>query len=150
VIVAPFALWTGLPQFVYDTIGLFADLPARRDSITLDGLVTVLGHGFMPGSVLLCGIVAALAVFTVRRPRDYGSLLAAGAGLVVVVCFFGKQAFLNYYFIAAMALLFAVGSRGLAPRDAIVAPLKAASDALRRRGLRRGVPVGQAAVSRPS
>ncbi len=133
VIVAPFALWTGLPQFVYDTVGLFGDLPARHDGITLDGLATVLGHAFVPGGVLFCGIIVALVVFTIRRPRDYGSLLAAGAGLVIVVCFFGKQAFLNYYFIAAMALLFAAGSGDLAPRDPIAIPLKAASDALRRR-----------------
>ena len=46
-------------------------------------------------------------------------MLAAGAGLLIVVCFFGKQAFLNYYFIAAMALLFVVGSGSLRPRDAI-------------------------------
>lgn len=150
VIVAPFALWTGVPQFVYDTAGLFADLPARRDSITLDGLATVLGHGFVPGSILLCGIAATLVAFTIRRPRDYGSLLAAGAGLVIVVCFFGKQAYLNYYFIAAMALLFAVGSRGLAPRDAIAAPGKAAADALRRRMPRSSASMGQAKVSRPS
>jgi len=125
VIVAPFALWTGIPQFVYDTVGVFGDLPARGDGITLDGLTTVLGQGFVPGGVLACGIAAALVTFTLRRPRDYGSVLAAGAGLVIAVCLFGKQAFLNYYFIAAMGLLFVAGSGRLIPSDTLASPLRA-------------------------
>jgi hypothetical protein len=122
-IVAPFAIWTGVPQFVYDTVGVFGDLPTATDGVTFDSLAAVLGHAFLPGGVLLCGIAVALAVFTLRRPRDYGSLLAAGSGLLIVVCFFGKQAFLNYYFIAAMAMLFVVGSGSLRPRGAIASPL---------------------------
>jgi hypothetical protein len=125
VIVAPFALWTGIPQFVYDTVGVFGDLPARADGITLDGLATVMGHGFVPGGVLVCGVVAAVVTFTVRRPRDYGTLLAAGAGLVIAVCMFGKQAFLNYYFIAAVGLLFVAGSGRLVPSDTLASPLRA-------------------------
>jgi hypothetical protein len=124
VIVAPFALWTGIPQFVYDTVGVFGDLPARVDGITLDGLATVLGRGLIPGAVLVCGVAAAVVTFTLRRPRDYGSLLAAGAGLVIAVCLFGKQAFLNYYFIAAMGLLFVAGSGRLVPADTLVSPLR--------------------------
>jgi hypothetical protein len=123
VIVAPFAIWTGIPQFLYDTVFVFGDLPIRPDGITVDGFAATLGHAFVPGGLLLAGIVVAVAVFTLRRPRDYGSLLAAGSGLLIVVCFFGKQAFLNYYFIAAMAMLFVVGSGTLRPRDAISSPL---------------------------
>jgi hypothetical protein len=122
-IVAPFAIWTGIPQFLYDTVFVFGDLPVRQDGITFDGFAATLGHAFLPGGVLMCGIAIAVAVFTLRRPRDYGSLLAGGAGLLIVVCFFGKQAFLNYYFIAAMAMLFMVGSGSLRPRDAISSPL---------------------------
>ena len=66
-----------------------------------------------------------MAVFTLRRPSDYGSVLAAGSGLLIVVCFFGKQAFLNYYFIAAMAMLFIAGSGSLRPRGRIASPLSA-------------------------
>src|SRR5579871_3683906 len=36
-ILLPFALWTGVAQFVYDTVLVFADLPTRRDGLTLDG-----------------------------------------------------------------------------------------------------------------
>lgn len=122
-IVAPFAIWTGIPQFLYDTAFVFGDLPVRPDGVTFDGLAAILGHAFLPGGVLFVGIAIAVAVFTLRRPRDYGSLLAGGAGLLIVVCFFGKQAFLNYYFIAAMAMLLVVGSGSLRPRDAISSPL---------------------------
>ena len=132
VIVAPFALWTGVPQFVYDTVGVFGDLPTRQDGVTLDGLATMLGQGFLPGTLLICGIIVTLVVFTLRRPRDYGSLLAAGSGLLIVVCFFGKQAFLNYYFIAAIGLLFTLGSGSMAPRDQIASPLNRVSRALQR------------------
>ena len=124
-ILAPFAIWTGVPQFVYDVAGVFGDLPTRPDGVTLDGLAAILGRAYLPATVLLIGIAVFMAVFTLRRPRDYGSLLAAGAGLLIVVCFFGKQAFINYYFISAMALLFVVGSGSLRPRDAIGSPLSA-------------------------
>ncbi|HSP65371.1 MAG TPA: hypothetical protein VLO10_04190, partial [Candidatus Deferrimicrobium sp.] len=93
--------------------------------VTFDGLAASLGQGFLPGGVLLCGIAAGVALFTLRRPRDYGAMLAVGAGLLVVVCCFGKQAFLNYYFIAAMGLVFVIGSGSLRPRDAIESPLSA-------------------------
>jgi hypothetical protein len=132
VVVAPFALWTGIPQFVYDTVGVFGDLPIRQDGVTVDGFAATLGHAFVPGGLLLLGMVGAVLLFTLRRPRDYGSMLAAGSGLLIVVCFFGKQAFINYYFIAAMALLFVVGSGSLRPAGPITSPLTAMAGRLRR------------------
>jgi hypothetical protein len=135
-VLLPFAIWTGVAQFVYDTAGVFGDLPTRPDSVSLDGLFNVLGHGFLPSIVLLAGIAVVLAVFTLRRPRDYGSMLAAGAGLLIVVCFFGKQALINYYFIAAIAMMFVVGSGNLRPRDAIELPLSALARGRLRRVLR--------------
>jgi hypothetical protein len=90
----------------------------------------VLGQPFVPGAVLLVGMCAACVVFTLRRPRDYGALLAAGSGLLIVVYFFGKQAFINYYYIGAMALLFVVGSGRLAPREELAAPLERVRAAL--------------------
>jgi hypothetical protein len=141
-IVAPFAVWTGIPQFVYDTVGVFGDLPTRRDGITVDGFAAILGHAFVPGGLLLLGIAGSVLLFTLRRPRDYGSLLAAGCGLLIVVCFFGKQAFLNYYFIAAMALLFVAGAGRLAPGDPITSPLSATRFRLPP-GLRRDPTRGQ-------
>jgi hypothetical protein len=137
VIVAPFALWTGVPQFVYDTVGIFGDLPTRPDGVTIDGLAAVLGGTFVPGGLLVCGIIAAGMVFTLRRPKDYGSLLAAGAGLLIVICLFGKQAFMNYYFIGAIGLLFVIGSGTLAPGDPIMSPLDRVSRRLRTRVHRR-------------
>lgn len=132
-IALPFALWTGIPQFVYDTVGIYGDLPTRRDSVNLDGISWALGHGFLPAGLLLLGTVAAAAAFALRRARDYGDLLVLGAGLMVMVCFFAKQAFLNYYYNAAIALLFVVGAGALAPHDAARAPLATLTGAARRR-----------------
>ena len=140
VIVAPFALWTGVPQFVYDTVGVFGDLPVRTDGVTVDGLASALGRGLVPGAVLVAGIAAAVATFASRRPRDYGAMLAAGAGMVVFVCIFGKQAFLNYYFIAAMALLLLIGAGRMHPRDPICSPAEHVSADLRRLRGRRTQP----------
>jgi hypothetical protein len=131
-IVAPFALWTGVAQFVYDTVFIFGDLPARRDSLDLNGLSSALGGGLLPAPLLLLGTLAAIAGFTLRRPRDYGDLLAAGAGLMIVVCFFAKQAFLNYYYNGAIALLFVVGSGSMRPVAAIRNPVTQLAAAVRR------------------
>jgi hypothetical protein len=125
VIVAPFALWTGVPQFVYDTVGIYGDLLTRHDAVNINGLTTVLGHGLLPAGVLLGGVVVTVVLFVRRRPRDYGDLLVAGAGLLIFMCFFGKQAFLNYYFDAAMGLLFVAGSGHLVPARALSSPLHA-------------------------
>jgi hypothetical protein len=123
VVVAPFALWTGLPQFIYDTFSIYGDLPTRHDSINLNGLSTVLGHGFVPASWLLLGTLATLALFTLRRPRDYGDLLVAGSGALIVAYLFARQAFLNYDFNAAMALLFVIAGGSLRPSPPLTNPL---------------------------
>ncbi len=68
-IIAPFALWTGTAQFVYDTVGVFADLPVRSDGITADGLASVLGQPFVPGRA---------ARGHVRRLRRFHPAPAAG------------------------------------------------------------------------
>jgi hypothetical protein len=132
VVVAPFALWAGVPQFVYDTVGIYGDLFTRQDAVNLNGLTHVLGHRLLPAGVLLGGLVVTVVLFVRRRPRDYGDLLVAGAGLLIFVCFFGKQAFLNYYFIAAMGLLFTLGSGSVAPSNPIASPMSGVSRLLGR------------------
>ncbi|MBJ7593596.1 MAG: DUF2029 domain-containing protein [Candidatus Dormibacteraeota bacterium] len=121
-IVAPFAIWTGVPQFVYDTVGIYGDLPGRHDAANLNGLLHVFGSAPIPATVLLVGVVLAVVLFTLRRCRDYGDLLVAGAGLLIVACIFAKQAFLNYYFSAAIALLFVAGAPGIVPRGGLAWP----------------------------
>lgn len=132
-IMVPFALWTGTAQFVYDTITIFGDLPTRHDSIGVNGLSTVLGGGLLPASLLTLATGLAVVAFTLRRPRDYGDLLLSGAGMLIVVCLFAKQAFINYDYNAAMALLFVVAGGALAPATPMRSPLGAAAAVLRRR-----------------
>ncbi len=137
-IVAPFALWTGIAQFVYDTVEIFADLPTRHDAVNVNGLSIALGHGFLPPSLLLLATVVVAAVCLARRPLDYGDLLALGAVLMIVVCFFAKQAFFNYYYNAAVALIFVAGAGGLRPATPLSSPasaLMAAASRIRRRRL---------------
>ena len=128
IIVAPFALWTGIPQFVYDTFTIYGDLPTRHDSVNLNGLSTVLGHGFVSPTLLLLGTIASVAFFVLRRPRDYGDLIIAGAGALIVFYLFAKQAFINYDYNAAMALLFVIAGGSLRPS----APLASLLPTMRR------------------
>lgn len=123
VIVAPFALWTGIPQFVYDTITIYNDLPTRRDSVGFNGLLAVLGHGLVPAALLLTGTVVTLIVFTLRSPHDYADLLLLGSGMLIVICFFAKQAFLNYDYSAAIALLLVIGAGTMRPLTPLTTPL---------------------------
>lgn len=121
-ILAPFAIWTGVPQFVYDTVGIYADLPGRHDAANLNGLVHLAGVSPFPATVLFAGVAIAVVVFTFRHCRDYGDLLAGGAGLLIFACLFAKQAYFNYYFSAAIALLFVVGGRDLMPAGSLAWP----------------------------
>ncbi|MHB8717928.1 MAG: hypothetical protein ACYDAC_03415 [Candidatus Dormibacteria bacterium] len=123
----PFAIWTGVPQFVQDTVLVFADLPARHDALTLDGAASVVGVGLLPPLLLWAGVVVATTFFALRRNRDVGALLANGSALVIIVCLFGKQAFLNYYFIAAMAMLLLAGSGDAVQSLALRSPLRSLS-----------------------
>jgi hypothetical protein len=121
-IITPFAIWTGLPQFVYDTVGIFGDLPGALQGANLNGLVHLIGVSPLPATLLLAGVAATVAVFTLRRFRDYGDLLVAGSGLLIFACMFAKQAFFNYYFSAAIALLFVAGGGGLIPVGGLAWP----------------------------
>jgi hypothetical protein len=123
IVVAPFAIWTGVPQFVYDTVSIFGDLPTRHDAVTVDGVATVLGQGLVSPALLLVATLATVALFTLRRPRDYGDLLVAGCGLLIVVCLFAKQAFLNYDYNAGIALLFVAAAGSAHPSTPLRDPL---------------------------
>jgi len=61
--------------------------------------------------LLATGIAAVTAL--ARRPRDLADLCGAAAFISVVAFFFGKWAFLNYYFLTAVFIVLALASQGL-------------------------------------
>lgn len=147
-IAAPFAIATGVAQFVYDTVGIYVDLPIRHDGLTLDGLAASLGMPYPPAALLLAASVVAVVLVVRRRPRDLGDALGGGALLLVVLCLLAKQAFLNYYFNSAVALLLVAGAG--AAGQGMGAEVAAAGGRLwgrlRRIGIRRSWVPGRAAT----
>ena len=144
-VIAPFAIWTGVAQFVYDTVGIFTDLPTRHDAVNVNGLSVALGHGLLAPSLLLVATIVVATVCLARRPLDYGDMLAMGAALMIAICFFAKQAFFNYYYNAAMALLFVAGAGGLRPLTPLTSPIRELREMAAR--VRRRQPVSSASAS---
>ena len=105
VVALPFVLWTGLAQFVYDIAGIYADLPARHDSLNLNGLAFLAHATLLPAWVGVVGSVAVVFLFLFRRALRYADLCLLGCGTMVMLSMLAKQAFFNYYYVGAIAAL---------------------------------------------
>jgi hypothetical protein len=110
----PFALATGIGNFLYDVIGIQVTLEPRYDALTLTSALWQAWHLVLPSWLPVIPVLLAVA-FIIRRGRPVReSDLPAMAALMVLATFLlAKWAFLNYYYVAAMMLLAATASAGL-------------------------------------
>ena len=122
VVVLPFAIWTGVATLAYDVAGVYVDLPLRHDSLNLNGAAAMVGLPSISAPWVAAGGAAALVLLVLRRPRIAADLTLLGAALFVWLCLPAKQAFYNYYFVAAAALLMALAAAG-AEQTRLVSPL---------------------------
>ncbi|MGH7608483.1 MAG: hypothetical protein ACREOD_00850 [Candidatus Dormibacteria bacterium] len=107
-LVAAFAWWTGFAHFWYYTIGIHFSEARSRGAISLEGIVTLLGHHSLPGFLGVAAALLAIA-YVVLRPRPgLSGLMMDGTLVTLVAMFFARLAFINYYFVAATTIWLAV------------------------------------------
>jgi len=104
VIVACFALWTGVRRYWYYTIGIHFHGQVGTGSLSLAGILTLIGRHPLPGflGIAVAGVV--LAVVMVRPAQGPGGVLTDAAVVTIFAMFFAKFAFIDYYFVAYAAL----------------------------------------------
>jgi hypothetical protein len=142
VIALPFAIATGIDEFVRDTIMIFVDLPTRFEFLTANGYLWQHGQDPLDGWVGAVAVVVVGCLILWRKPRDVGDSLVRSALLLTIMFFFSKQAPINYYFIPITLLVLALATRGL-PLDApenIHLPLLSSKSWRRYFGRRPAVP----------
>lgn len=98
----PRGLWRGVVAFQVAQ-------PFRPDAVSWPAAVVAWGGPRLP--IWPSFVVAALALaWAVRRARSVGEALAGGALAWLLLVLFNKQAFCNYYWLAAGLLLAAAGA----------------------------------------
>ncbi len=105
----PFALASGVGQFVYDIIGFQLSMGPWYNSLTLTSYLWQTTGLTMPGWML---IIAGLAVVVVSirlgAPTSRNQLALQGALFLALPMLFAKWAFFNYYFLSATMVVLAV------------------------------------------
>jgi hypothetical protein len=124
-VILPFAVWDGF-NFWQSTVGtLFSPLVYvnRIDALSVNSIVHLFGGMWMPAPTMLLLTLALSVPIVATRPRDGCDTLAMGAALTTVIVVTGRPAFLNYYFVAAAALLLALAmEQGAGRLDDIALP----------------------------
>lgn len=116
-IALPFAIATGIGDFVQDVFRLFVNLPMRFEFVTIHAYLYHHGQGPLDSWVGVLAVVVVAGLILWRKPRDLGDAFVSSALLLTIFYFFAAQAPINYYFVPITMLLLALATRGL-PLDA--------------------------------
>lgn len=112
VIVGIFAWWTGFQHYWYYAIGIHFHGKVGSGSLSLSGLLTLAGHDPLPGFLgVLIGVLTLVGV-TMRPTAGLGGALLDSALVTMFAMFFAKFAFIDYYFIAFVAIWLAIAAQG--------------------------------------
>ena len=113
-LVLPFVIWS-FRALMQDIVVFFLRSPGRPEALSLYGLLLQIVGVPPPGGTLIGVIVACLwiggiAWFTWKMPRNLAGMLFATASAWIFFFLLGKQAFINYFYVVAFALLLAVAA----------------------------------------
>jgi hypothetical protein len=105
----PFLIWD-LGRFIFSTIEFQAVQPFRDDGSTVAALLFRAGWWVPPTwlGFILAG--AMVVVVLIRAQRTPASFALGSASVLLIFFLFSKVAFMNYYFVAMVALLCAVAA----------------------------------------
>lgn len=110
-VTAPFALWN-FPALYRAVFGFFVSSMGRPDGLSLYSALLWAGvelQWWMTVPLWLAG----WAFFTWRMPRHLPGMLFATASMWLFFFLFGKQAFMNYFYVISLAILLAVAATPL-------------------------------------
>lgn len=132
VIVAAFALWTGISRYWYYTIGIHFNGTVGRGSLSLAGILTLIGHTHLPGFLGIAVVALAVAWVVYRPTPGLGGALSDAAVVTIVAMFFAKFAFIDYYFVAFAAVWLAIAAGSVAFDEAPARPRPGDDEVARR------------------
>jgi hypothetical protein len=122
----PFILWNWDAMYD-DLIGFFLKSKGRSDALSICGAMKRIAHAAwginyeIPWMVVAPLWVGGLVFFTWKMKRSFAGMLFSTASLWLFFFIFGKQAFMNYWYLILFALLLAVAAvpRGAPPSDRV-------------------------------
>jgi hypothetical protein len=150
VIVGLFAWWTGFRRYWYYTIGIHFHGHVGTGSLSLAGIINLIGAHPLQGFLGVTATVVLLALVMTRPTPALGGILTDAAAVTTFAMFFAKFAFIDYYFIAFAAIWMALAAGNAATdrsRQSVTAPVEAAVSPLG--PTRDGAPIA-GAVALPS
>ena len=135
----PFALITGVGQFLHDVIGVQLTMSPWYGSLDVIAFAWQSWHLALPSALTaMVALIALVAIAWRGRPEHLGDIAVQAALLVLATFLFAKFAFFNQYYIAAAMLVTGLAGVGVAfPAGDVSLP---DVHALRRPIRRRGTP----------
>lgn len=100
----PFLAWDP-GSFIYSTVTFHGLQPFRIDALNFSALSVRMGLPELPAWVGFAAAAWAAGVALLRTPRTAAGFFGALALVLITFFLFGKQGFVNYYFIAMVSLL---------------------------------------------
>ena len=111
----PFFIW-GPGDFIFSTVMFQVLQPFREDGATIAALLYRAGLPMPPTWLGFLVAAMVLAVVLMRTPRTPTGFSMAAATVLLAFFLFSKHAFMNYYFVAMVALLAAVAATEIEDR----------------------------------
>ena len=110
VIVGAFAWWTGFRRHWYYTIGIHFQGAVGKGSLSLAGILDLIGKHPLPGFLGIAVGTVAVAWVVARPASGLGGVLTDAAMVTMFAMFFAKFAFIDYYYIAFASILLAIAA----------------------------------------
>lgn len=141
IVVAAFARWTGFGHYWYYTIGIHFHGVVGKGSLSLAGILALIGKHPLPGFLGIAVGALALAWVVARPVPGLGGVLTDAAVVTLFAMFFAKFAFIDYYFIAFAAIWLAIATAGATVEEDLIRVVRVRESV--------AAPEAQAAVTAP-
>lgn len=103
IIILPFYFWSPA-DFMHDTVFLLINSPPRYDGLTFFSFLYRFGISY--NFILSAGIISFSLLFIyTRKLTDLSSFFYLSASIFLVIFFFNKWSYINYYYFIAQLLL---------------------------------------------
>ena len=113
--VLPFALVTGVGQFIHDIVGFQLAMPPWHDSLTVTAFVWQTWHAALPSLLSVVVVLLAIPLLAWRgRPAHLGDVAVQAAVIFLSAFLVAKFAFFDEYYVVAAMLVTGLAGVGVA------------------------------------